>query len=257
MTDPKGAAIVGAVITIINPLTNQKFMPYLAFVDGTQRNQLLGTQTAMDTFWRYVAPHEISHQWWGHVIGWDSYHDQWMSEGFAEFSASLYVQYTRGNEKFIDFWEDLRRQIVQSSPVTKERKPYTIGPVTMGYRLNNGKNGNRIAQSLIYPKGAYILHMLRMMMYDQRNGGDLRFQTMMKDFVQTHFNQAVSTEDFKRIVEKHMTPQMNVNEDGSMNWFFDQWVYGTEVPSYQFEYTIGPGARCPDGSLNQASQTTL
>src|ERR1051325_442949 len=53
------------------------YMPYLAFIDTTQRNQLLGVRGGTDTFWRYVAPHEIAHQWWGHIIGWDSYHDQW------------------------------------------------------------------------------------------------------------------------------------------------------------------------------------
>jgi carboxypeptidase family protein/peptidase M1-like protein len=213
------------------------YMPYMAFIDTTQRTQLLGTRGGTDNFWRYVAPHEVAHQWWGHIIGWDSYHDQWMSEGFAEFSASLYVQFIRGNDKFIDFWEELRKQIVQATPATKERKPYTIGPVTQGYRLNNGKTGGA-ARFLIYPKGAYILHMLRMMMYAQNKGGDLRFQNMMKDFVQTHFNQDVSTEDFKAIVEKHMTPEMNVTNNGKMDWFFNQWVYGTQVPAYKLEYNV-------------------
>jgi aminopeptidase N len=220
------------------------YMPYLAYVDTTQRNQLIGTRGGTDTFWRYVAPHEIAHQWWGHIIGWDSYHDQWMSEGFAEFSASLYVQFIRGNDKFVDFWEDLRRQIVEASPATKDRKPYTVGPVTQGYRLNNGKTGG-VARFLIYPKGAYILHMLRMMMYAQNKGGDVRFQEMMKDFVKTHFNQPVSTEDFKAIVEKHMTPEMNVDNTGKMDWFFNQWVYGTQVPAYKLEYQLGS-----DGMLN-------
>jgi hypothetical protein len=213
------------------------FMPYIAFIDSTQRAQLLGTRGGTDNFWRYVAPHEIAHQWWGHIIGWDSYHDQWMSEGFAEFSASLYVQYIRGQDKFIDFWEDQRKRIVESTPRTKDRKPYTVGPVTQGYRLNNGKTGGWVAQSLIYPKGAYILHMLRMMMYEQ--GSDAKFQAMMKDFVQTHFNQDVSTEDFKLAVEKHMTRQMNLDNNGRMDWFFNEWVYGTEVPSYKFDYQIG------------------
>jgi Carboxypeptidase regulatory-like domain/Peptidase family M1 domain len=219
------------------------FMPYIAFLDSTQRTQLLGVRGGNDNFWRYVAPHEIAHQWWGHIIGWDSYHDQWMSEGFAEFSASLYVQMIRGNDKFVDFWEDQRKLIVESSPATKDRKPYTVGPVTQGYRLNSGKTGS-VARRLIYPKGAYILHMLRMMMFDPKTG-DARFQAMMKDFVQTYFNQDVSTEDFKRIVEKHMTSQMNVNKNGSMDWFFNEWVYGTEVPSYRFDYQIGP-----DGTLS-------
>jgi hypothetical protein len=213
------------------------YMPYLAYIDSTQRTQLLGARGGTDTFWRYVAPHEIAHQWWGHIIGWDSYHDQWMSEGFAEFSASLYVQVTRGNEKFVDFWEDQRKLIIEASPATKDRKPYTIGPVTQGYRLNNGKTGD-VARRLIYPKGAYILHMLRMMMYQQAKGGDVRFQTMMKDFVQTHFNKQVSTEDFKAIVEKHMTKEMNVDNTGKMDWFFNQWVYGTQIPAYRMEYQV-------------------
>ena len=220
------------------------YMPYLAFIDTTQRAQLLGTQGGTDTFWRYVAPHEIAHQWWGHIIGWDSYHDQWMSEGFAEFSASLYVQAIRGNEKFLDFWEDQRQRIITSRPATRDRKPYTIGPVTQGYRLNSGKTG-AIAQFLIYPKGAYILHMLRMMMYKQGQGGDANFQAMMKDFVQTHFNQDVSTEDFKAIVEKHMTKEMDITKNGKMDWYFNEWVYGTEIPAYKLEYNVGS-----DGMLN-------
>jgi len=220
------------------------YMPYLAYIDTTQRAQLLGTQGGTDTFWRYVAPHEVAHQWWGHIIGWDSYRDQWMSEGFAEFSASLYVQLLRGNEKFIDFWEDLRQQVVQATPQTRGRKPYTIGPVTQGYRLNNAKTGGA-ARFLIYPKGAYILHMLRMMMYKQGQGGDAAFQAMMKDFVQTHYNQAVSTEDFKQVVEKHMTKEMDIDKNGKMDWFFDEFVYGTEVPAYKFEYSVSK-----DGILN-------
>ena len=220
------------------------FMPYTAFIDTTQRTQLMGIRGGTNNFWRYVAPHEIAHQWWGHVVGWDSYRDQWMSEGFAEFSASLYVQYVRQDlSKFIDFWENQRKLIVEANPATKNRKPYTVGPVTQGYRLNSGKTGG-VARYLIYPKGAYILHMLRMMMFDQSNGGDRRFQEMMKDFIKTNFNQDVSTEDFKKAVEKHMTRQMDVDQNGRMDWFFNEWVYGTEIPSYHFDYQVSS-----DGTL--------
>ena len=217
------------------------FMPYIAFIDTTQRAQLLGISGGTDNFWRYVEPHEIAHQWWGHIIGWDSYHDQWMSEGFAEFSASLYVQYVRHDAgKFLEFWNNQRDLIIQSRPQTRDKKPYTIGPVTQGYRLNSAKTGN-IAQFMIYPKGAYILHMLRMMMFDPRAGGDKRFMAMMQDFIKSHYNQDVSTEDFKLSVEKHMTEQMNLDGTKRMDWFFNQWVYGTEIPSYRFDYQLGGG----------------
>ncbi|MGH9903738.1 MAG: M1 family aminopeptidase, partial [Pyrinomonadaceae bacterium] len=213
------------------------FMPYTAYIDTTQRVQLMGTRGGNDTFWRYVGPHEVAHQWWGHVIGWSSYRDQWMSEGFAEFSTSLYVQYVRRDMgKFTDFWEEQRRQITEASPATRGIKPYTVGPITQGFRLNSAKTG-RAYQNLVYPKGAYVLHMIRMMMYDTKTG-DAKFRDMMRDFIQTHYNRDVSTEDFKRAVEKHMPPHMNLGNDGRMDWFFDQWVYGTEMPSYRLDYQI-------------------
>jgi hypothetical protein len=228
------------------------YMPYMAFIDTTQRVQLFGVSGGTDTFWRYVAPHEVAHQWWGHTIGWTSYRDQWMSEGFSEFSASLYVQFIRKDiNKFIDFWEDQRKRIIEPSQATKGKKPYIVGPVTQGYRLNNAKTG-AVAQFMIYPKGAYILHMIRMMMYDRQTGDD-KFRAMMQDFIKRHYNTDVSTDDFKKAVEKHILPIMDIDKNGSMNWFFDQWVYGTEIPAYSFEYTVG---KTSDGKASLSAKLT-
>jgi aminopeptidase N len=139
--------------------------------------------------------------------------------------------------KFIEFWEEQRRLITEATPLTKGIKPYTIGPVTQGFRLSNAKT-QAAYRFLVYPKGAYILHMIRMMMYDHRAGGDTKFREMMTDFIKTHYNKDVSTEDFKRIVEKHMTPQMDIDKNGRMDWFFSEWVYGTDVPAYRMEYSV-------------------
>lgn len=230
------------------------YMPYTAFLDATTRKELFGARGAVNTFWQYVGAHEISHQWWGHVIGWTSFREQWMSEGFAEFSASIYVQKMKGITAFIDFWENQRKLIVEASPFTKGRKPYTVGPVTLGYRLNSAKTGN-VARALIYPKGAYILHMIRMMMYDKRAAdGDERFKKMMHEFITTYYNQEASTEDFKKIVNKYMTNEMNLAENASMDWFFDQWVYGTDVPAYTFDYSVGSagGKAALSGRITQS-----
>lgn len=217
------------------------YMPFTAFLDDTTRVQLFGIRGGTNSFWTYVGPHEISHQWWGHAVGWSSYHDQWMSEGFAEFSTSLYAQYVKRDiGKFNAMWDAQRALITQATPNSRNRKPYTVGPVTQGYRLNTAKTGG-IARVMIYPKGAYILHMLRMLMQDAR-GSDGKFIEMMKEFVQTHLNQDASTEDFQRMVEKHMTPSMDVDKNKSMNWFFAEWVYGTEMPSYKFDYQVVTGA---------------
>jgi hypothetical protein len=227
------------------------FMPWTAFVGQAQLKQM----GARSDFFRHVGSHEVAHQWWGHVVGWTSYRDQWMSEGFSEFSSSLFIQFVKKDtNEFIDFWDSLRRQIVTASPSTNNIKPYTVGPLTQGYRLNSAKTGN-IARNMIYPKGAFILHMIRMMMFDARGGtGDKRFQVMMKDFITTNYNKDVSTNDFKLAVEKHITPEMDIDKNGKMDWFFDEWVYGTEMPSYKFTYSIGTkdGKPVLNGKLTQS-----
>jgi hypothetical protein len=63
---------------------------------------------------------------------------------------------------------------------------------------------------------------------------------MMHDFVDSHRDHPASTESFKAIAEKHMTKLMDVRGDHRLNWFFDEWVYGTQVPRYHFEYQVTP-----------------
>ena len=219
------------------------FMPYVAFFDRTHRREFLGSAGgANNDFWTEVGPHEVAHQWWGHAVGWTSYRDQWMSEGFSEFSAGVYIQliHHKNPERFIKYWEDQRDLIIKGNRGTKQVAAYKVGPITQGNRLSSTKapGGRRV----MYPKGAYILHMLRMLMIDTKARGldkDKKFRAMMTDFIKTHYNQDVSTEDLKRIIEKHITPQMDLYQNGSMDWFFNQWVYGTEVPKYEMEYSLG------------------
>jgi len=68
--------------------------------------------------------------------------------------------------------------------------------------------------------------------------GDDRFRATMHDFLATYRLQAATTEDFKAIVEKHMSPQMNLDNNHRMDWFFNQYVYGTDLPNYHFESQV-------------------
>jgi len=211
------------------------WLPLCSFFDSTVRHGL-GLDFGDLGYWKTVAPHEVAHQWWGHEVGFGSYRDQWMSEGFADMSASLFIQSVEKNpKKFIEFWDDERYLLTQRD---KEGfRAIDAGPVTMGYRMSNSRTGTRLTRDLIYPKGAYILHMVRMMMWDRKTG-DQNFKTTMQDFVKTYAGRAATTEDFKAMLEKHMTPEMAAFGGGKMDWFFDEYVYGTALPSYSIESTF-------------------
>jgi len=94
-------------------------------------------------------------------------------------------------------------------------------------------------QDLIYSKGAYVLYMLRMQLWDGRSADpDHNFKDMMQDYCKTFENKAASTEDFKGIVEKHMSRSMDADGNHKMDWFFNQYVYGIGEPQYSFHSTL-------------------
>ena len=68
----------------------------------------------------------------------------------------------------------------------------------------------------------------------------------MHDFVQTYSGKAATTEDFKAMVEKHMTPEMDIDGNRRLDWFFNEYVYGTALPTYKLSYTFG---KDPDGDV--------
>jgi aminopeptidase N len=228
------------------------FLPLPYFLDSTYRHMSGGRYEYQ--YFDTVGPHEIAHQWWGQMVGFNSYRDQWMSEGFAEMSAALFLQgvYSEhGLHDFHEFWAYRRKLLTDTN--SEGKKPIDVGPVTMGYRLATAKTGVNVPFDLIYPKGAYILHMFRCMMQDSTTKDatgkpdvDARFKSMMHDFTRTYAGQTASTEDFKTMAEKHMTPEMDLMHNHRLDWFFNGYVYGTEYPSYHFEHSFSQES---DGTL--------
>lgn len=222
------------------------YLPVSYFLDKTTR-QRLGIGEARGYF-TVVGPHEIAHQWWGDLVGFNSYRDQWISEGFAEMSASLFLQafYTEhGLADYHKFWSDERWLLTLKN--TLGRRAIDVGPVTLGYRLSTAQSGFDITRRLIYPKGGYILQMVRFMLRDERSADpDHRFKDMMHQFTKTYANRPASTEDFKAALEKYMTPEMDIDQNHKMDWFFNEYVYGTEYPSYKFEHSFSTG---PNGEV--------
>jgi len=197
--------------------------------------------------------HETAHQWWGHAVVWRSYRDQWLSEGFAEYSGLLYSAKRTGDpaKTTMELLRDMRQSLLEvpstASGGAGRGRINDIGPIVLGFRLNTTKTAGAY-QTLIYSKGALVLRMLHFLMSNPTNGNDAAFTAMMKDFVEQKRNGAAGTEDFQRIASLHFARTSIAGRFGMTNldWFFKQWVYGTGLPSYALEYEMVTN---PDGSL--------
>jgi hypothetical protein len=169
------------------------------------------------------------------MVGWQTFHDQWLSEGFAEFSAGLYLQASeKSPAKYLAYWDHARHALVDKNQYGKRAND--AGPLWIGLLLNSFKNEGAY-NAVIYRKGGYVLHMLRSMMYDSEQR-DMPFMAMMQDFVSTHMNGNATTESFQRVAEKHISRQMDLSGDGKLTWCFKEWVYGTAIPRYKFDYKL-------------------
>ncbi len=194
------------------------YLPYGSLLDTTTRHFIgLGGSAETREFFDTVSIHEMSHQWWGHMVGWKTYHDQWLSEGFADFSAGLYVQATKPKE-FKNYWDLKRKWLLNNNRAGHH--PNDVGPLWLSYQTNSyleGGGGGAVANSrfLIYDKAAYVLEMLRTVMTNPRaQDADAAFKAMMHDFVKTYAGKNASTEDFRHVVERHVGQHMD--------WFFNE-----------------------------------
>lgn len=207
----------------------------------SQAQQRAGlTTTGQEHFTELVPYHEVAHQWWGNIVGWSSYRDQWINEALANYFALLYADTRKNPDHTLHIWlSRYRRALTEKSPGVSESAG-DIGALTLGIRLNSSKSPSAY-EEVIYSKGAWIIHMLREML--RQPGGknpDARFAALLQSLAGKYAYRALSTDDLQREVEAVMTPAMDLEGGRSMEWFFEEWVRGAGVPHYRVEFTAHP-----------------
>lgn len=167
--------------------------------------------------------HEMAHQWWGIGVEPAEYRDAWLSEGFAEFAGWWYMQIIlHDNTKYFTHLRDAR--------VAIRRARNDAPPIALGYRML--ETDPEHYSLTVYRKGGWVLHMLRNLMIDFDTMNEDPFKAMMRDFYITYRGKHASTSDFQEIVERHT--------GYPMDWFFDQWVFGTAIPTYTLSWKVEP-----------------
>jgi hypothetical protein len=163
----------------------------------------------------FFIAHELAHQWWGQAVGWRNYHEQWLSEGFAQYFATLYAQHQKGDDVFVSMLRQLRKWGIDASDQ---------GPISLGYRLGHIRGESRVFRALVYNKGAAVLHMLRRLV------GDDKFFSGIRRFYRDSRFHKVGTEDLRIAMEA---------ETGMpLDRFFQRWIYGSTIPRVKLAYRI-------------------
>jgi aminopeptidase N len=213
--------------------------------------------TRQEHFTEIVPYHELAHQWWGNTVSWHSYHDQWITEGIANYIALLFADTRKDSDRALRVWLGRYRDALTAQIPGRRDVPDTsvdsTGPLELGYRLHSSVNPSGYEQ-VVYAKSTWVFHMLRMMLRDsQAKDPDERFTKLLRSLVESHRGGALSTEDLEAAVQKVMLPHMDLEGGHSMSWFFDQWVRGTGIPHYKAEFTVqGSGDHLVvKGVLNQ------
>jgi hypothetical protein len=197
-----------------------------------------GLSTAnQEHFTELVPYHEVGHQWWGNVVGWSSYRDQWIDEAIANYLAILFADTKKNPDHTLRVWLERFRQRLVSKDQGESVTSGEVGALTLGSRLNSSKSPEGYTE-VIYSKGPWILHMLREMLRQPGSKTpDARFTALLQILSKKYAYRALSTDDFRHEVEALMTPSMALEGGHSMEWFFEQWVRGTGIPHYRAEFT--------------------
>jgi hypothetical protein len=188
---------------------------------------------SFDKFPQFFLAHELAHQFWGDAIGGENYHEQWISEGFAQYFALLHAEKSRSRDQV----EDILRQMRRTS-ITYDR----YGPIWLGYRLGHLQGDSRVFRALVYNKSALVLHMLRRMM-----GDDAFFRGLRRFYLESRFSK-VGTGDVKKAFE---------TEYGKpLERYFERWIMNSGVPQVVVTHTVSGAGSASSGAAALTSMQT-
>lgn len=216
------------------------YLSTFVFLPPEAQQQAGLSEISQEEVQQLVPFHEVVHQWWGNVVAPASYRDAWIPEGMATYQSLMYDQERHRSKNTLKDWLlQFRNALIARDPVSGQPVD-SAGPLDFGYRLNSSKTPGAY-RIIVYDKGAWVMHMLRMMLREPRDKDpDARFELLLRNTLRDYRFRTISTLDFQKEVQRLMTPSMDLESSRSMGWFFDQWVRETGIPEYSASYTVKP-----------------
>lgn len=214
------------------------FLSSYAFLNNEEREQL---HFSPERIWiqELIPAHETAHQWWGDLIGWDSYRDQWFSEGLANYCALMILQ-EKNPAGFRKVMDQYRRDLLEKDK--DGVAPMDAGPVTLGMRLLSSRSPEGY-EAISYGRATWLFHMLRSMMKDaarergEKNvhGANEPFVRALRKVRERYEGKAISTRELLDVFAEELPPSLRYEDKSSLDWFLDGWVNGTSLPKLELK----------------------
>jgi hypothetical protein len=202
------------------------YLSTIAYLDPASRPAAVRSENQQLFFSDLIVAHEVAHQWWGNVVIVSSYQDEWLMEALSNYLALLWLEKKNGPKAVEAVLEDYRTRLL-----TRDSDGHTLesaGPIVWGVRLES--SGIQDAwRSITYEKGAWIMHMLR------RRLGDERFLKMLAELRRRYEFRAITNEDFRALAAEFMPPR---SPSDTVDTFFDNWVYATGIPTLKVQSSV-------------------
>mgnify|MGYP001182540300 CR=1 FL=1 len=154
--------------------------------------------------------HELAHQWFGDAVGYAAWKEVWLSEGFASYFGP-WLHASTGGPSLDRSLEGMRRRWL----ISKEGR-------TLPIRWGGYEHPDSALNTNTYPKGAWVLHMLRGQV------GDEDFFAGIKSWYLANRGTAVNTSTLREALEEA--------SGQTLGWFFSQWLDHPGCPELRFKW---------------------
>ena len=231
------------------------YLSTLVYLPQQTQEQAGIAEHAQEQIEQLVPFHELAHQWWGNVVAPASYRSVWLEEAIANYQALMYDEHRHPSRHELPQWLARFRDSLEAKLPDSDAPVDSAGPLDFGYRLESSRTPDAY-NIIVYNKGAWVIHMLRMMMREPRaKNPDARFEELLRNVLDDRRFQTLSNVDFQKAVEHLMTRAMDLEGNRSMEWFFDEWVRHTGIPEYTATYRVRPQGTSfeVEGSLEQSN----
>lgn len=212
------------------------FLSSTAWLTPAERERLKLDRFGQVVYGDLMPWHETAHMWWGDVVFWKSYRDQWLVEALSNYSALMMIE----REKPEEFHLSMERYRDDLLSRTRTGRQYLeAGPVDLGYRLSSSEFPGGYA-AISYGRGTWLIHMLRTMLQDaDRSKADSArddlFLKGLRILRERYAFREATTGDLEKVFEELLPSSLKYEGSRSLEWFFTGWVNGTAIPSLSLD----------------------